>query len=162
MPENPNINQTLTGLGIELPKPPPAVASYVPVRVDGDHAYVSGQLPFVSGALPHTGLVGVDVSLDQAQALARTCGINALAALHEYAGGLDNIAGIVRLGIFVACGPAFTDHPKVGNGASELFQQVFGEHGRHARAAVGCSSLPLAAPVEVEVLARLKRPVNGY
>lgn len=160
MSQNPNVLQTIAGLGIELPTPPAAVASYVPVRVDGDHAYVSGQLPFVDRTLPQTGLVGVDVSLDQAQALARTCAINALAALHEYAGGLDNIAGIVRVGVFVACGPAFTDHPKVGNGASELFQQVFGEHGRHARAAVGCSSLPLAAPVEVEVLARLKRPVN--
>ncbi|MEQ8316996.1 MAG: RidA family protein [Phycisphaerales bacterium] len=160
MSQNPNFHQILTDLGIELPKPPPAVASYVPVRVDGNHAYVSGQLPFVDGALPQTGRVGVDLSLEQAQGLARTCAVNALAALHAYAGGLDNIAGIVRVGIYVACGPDFTDHPKVGNGASELFQQVFGEHGRHARAAVGCTSLPLASPVEVEVMARLKRPVE--
>lgn len=159
MPQNTNITQTLDSLGIHLPKPPPAVASYIPVRVDGSLAYVSGQLPFVEGKLPHTGLVGVDVGLEQAQALARTCAINALAALHEYAGGLDNIAGIVRLGIFVACGPDFADHPKVGNGASELMQEVFGDAGRHARAAVGCSSLPMASPVEVEVLARLKNEV---
>src|SRR5690606_32953982 len=109
---------------------------------------------FIDGKLPQTGLVGVDASLEQAQGLARTCAINALAALHEYAGGLDNIAGIVKVGVFVACGPDFTDHPKVANGASELFQQVFGDAGRHARAAVGCSSLPLASPVEVEVIAR--------
>lgn len=151
----PNVLQTLAGLNIELPKAPPAVASYVPVRVDGTTAYVSGQLPFVNGTLPQTGLVGVDAGLEQAQGMARTCAINALAALHEYAGGLDNIAGIVKVGVFVACGPGFTDHPKVANGASELFQQVFGESGRHARAAVGCSSLPLAAPVEVEVIAKL-------
>lgn len=151
----PNVLQTLARLDIELPKAPPAVASYVPVRVDGTTAYVSGQLPFVDGTLPHTGLVGVDASLEQAQGMARTCAINALAALHEYAGGLDNIAGIVKVGVFVACGPDFTDHPKVANGASELFQQVFGDAGRHARAAVGCSSLPLASPVEVEVIATL-------
>ncbi|MFI4914979.1 MAG: RidA family protein [Phycisphaerales bacterium JB060] len=159
MPQNTNIIQTLKALGIHLPEPPPAVASYVPVRVEGSLAYVSGQLPFVEGKLPQTGLVGVDIGVEQAQALARTCAINALAALHEYAGGLDNIAGIVRLGIFVACGPDFTDHPKVGNGASELMQEVFGDTGRHARAAVGCSSLPLASPVEVEMLARLRDAV---
>ena len=148
--------QTLAELNIQLPKPPPAVAAYIPVRVDGLHAYVSGQLPFVDGKLPQTGLVGVEVSLEQAQGLARQCAINALAALNAYAGGLDNVEGIVRVGVFVACGPGYTDHPKVGNGASELLQQVFGEPGRHARAAVGCSSLPLGAPVEVEVLAKLK------
>lgn len=152
----PNTIQTLADLDIELPKPPPAVASYIPVRLDGATAYVSGQLPFIDGKLPQTGLVGVDINLEQAQSMARTCAINALAALHEYAGGLDNIAGIVKVGVFVACGPGFTDHPKVANGASELFQQVFGDVGRHARAAVGCSSLPLAAPVEVEVIARLR------
>lgn len=157
MSQNPNITQVLAGLGIDLPKPPPAVAAYIPVRRDGPLAWVSGQLPFVDGKLPHTGLVGVDVNLEQAQTLARLCAINALAALNEYAGGLDNIAGIVKVGVFVACGPDFADHPKVANGASEFFQQVFGDAGRHARAAVGCSSLPLASPVEVEVIARLRR-----
>jgi enamine deaminase RidA (YjgF/YER057c/UK114 family) len=152
----PDIIQKLAELGITLPKPPAAVAAYIPVRLDGTLAFVSGQLPFVDGKLPQTGLVGNDVGLEQAQGLARTCAINALAALHQFAGGLDNVQGIVKVGVFVACGPDFADHPKVGNGASELFQQVFGESGRHARAAVGCSSLPLAAPVEVEVIARLR------
>lgn len=156
----PDINQTLSSLGIILPKPPPAVAAYIPVRVDGLLAYVSGQLPFIDGKLPQTGLVGVEVSLEQAQALARQCAINALAALDTYAGGLANIEGIVRVGVFVACEASFTDHPKVGNGASELLQQVFGEPGRHARAAVGCASLPLGAPVEVEMLVKLKEPVG--
>jgi len=152
----PNMMQTLASLDVTLPKPPPAVASYIPVQIDGTTAYVSGQLPFRDGQLPQTGLVGVDVGLEQAQDLARTCAINALSALHEYAGGLDNVASIVKAGVFVACGPDFADHPKVANGASELFQQVFGDAGRHSRAAVGCSSLPLAAPVEVEVIARLR------
>ena len=157
-----DITQTLSDLGIDLPKAPPAVAAYVPVRVEGLTAYVSGQLPFVDGGLPMTGLVGAEVSLEQGQEMARLCAINVLAALHEHAGGLDNIAGIVRVGVFVACGASFVDHPKVGNGASELFQQVFGEAGRHARAAVGCPSLPLGAPVEVEVLASLRTPVQKY
>lgn len=152
--------QTLQSIGIELPKPPQAVAAYIPVRLDGTLASVSGQLPFVDGKLPQSGLVGVEVSLEQAQSLTRICAINALAALHQFAGGLDNIAGIVRVGVYVACDSTFTDHPKVANGASELFQQLFGEPGRHARAAVGCSSLPLGAPVEVEVLARLKAEVR--
>ncbi|MEQ8844020.1 MAG: RidA family protein [Phycisphaerales bacterium] len=152
-----DITQTLAKLNIHLPEAPPAVAAYVPVRVDAGLAYVSGQLPFVEGKLQQSGLVGQDVTVEQAHGLARQCAINALAALHQHAGGLDNIAGIVRVGVYVACGPAFTDHPKVGNGASELFQQVFGETGRHARAAVGCSSLPLGSPVEVEVLARLNK-----
>jgi len=156
----PNIMQTLESLGIQLPAPPPAVAAYVPVRVDAHHAFVSGQLPFVDAKLPQTGLVGVDIGLEQAQGQARQCAINALAALHEYAGGLDNIAGIIRVGVFVACPPNFTDQPKVANGASELFQQVFGDAGRHARAAVGCSSLPLGAAVEVEVLAKLEAALN--
>ena len=155
-----DIARTLSDLGIELPTAPPAVAAYVPVRLEGLHAYVSGQLPFVDGALPMTGHVGSDVTLEQAQEMSRQCAINALAALHEHAGGLDNIAGIVRVGVFVACGDGFVDHPKVGNGASELFQQVFGETGRHARAAVGCPSLPLGASVEVEVLASLRKPLN--
>ena len=154
-----DITQTLSDLGIELPQAPPAVAAYVPVRVEGLLAHVSGQLPFVDGHLPLTGHVGGEVTLEQGQSLARQCAINALAALHEHAGGLENIAGVVRVGVFVACGTSFVDHPKVGNGASELFQQVFGEPGRHARAAVGCPSLPLGSPVEVEVLASLRAPV---
>lgn len=153
-----DIYQTLSDLDIELPPAPRAVAAYIPVRMDGHLAHVSGQLPFIDGALKQSGIVGEDVSIEQAQGMARQCAINALAALHEHAGGLDNVAGIVRVGVFVACGAGFTDHPKVGNGASELFQQVFGEAGRHARAAVGCPSLPLGAPVEVEVLASLRRP----
>ncbi|MEO1009535.1 MAG: RidA family protein [Planctomycetota bacterium] len=147
----------LRELGIELPEAPVPVAAYVPVRLDGDLAYVSGQVPFEGGRLAETGPVGDGgMTLERAQAAARRCAINALAALDAHAGGLDNIAGIVRVGVFVACGSEFTDHPRVGNGASELFVEVFGDAGRHARAAVGCSSLPLGASVEVEVLARLR------
>jgi len=148
--------ERLRSLGVELPAAPGAVASYVPVRLDGGLAYVSGQLPLEGGRLALSGLVGVDVSVEQAAHAARRCAINALAALREHAGGLGNVAGVVRVRVFVACGSNFTEHPAVGNGASELLQQVFGEGGRHARAAVGCSSLPLGAPVEVELVARLR------
>ncbi|GIW74357.1 MAG: putative endoribonuclease [Phycisphaerales bacterium] len=157
-----DIRRALADLSITLPEPPPAVASYVPVRLDGHHAWVSGQLPMVDGRLPQTGHVGEEVSLEQAQVLARQCVINALAALDAFAGGLENIAGIVRVGgVYVACGPAFADHPKVGNGASELLEAVLGPAGRHARAAVGCASLPMASPVEIELVARLHRAVDA-
>ena len=141
----------LAELGITLPAAPAPVASYVPARIEGSLAFVSGQIPLLDGKLMQTGSVPDQVSLDDAIACARQCGINALAAANEALGSLDRVAGVVRVGVFVACGAAFTDHPKVANGASELFQQVFGDAGRHARAAVGSSSLPLGVPVEVEV-----------
>lgn len=140
----------LAELGISLPKAPAPVAAYIPVRVVSGLAYVSGQIPLAEGKLRYEGFVGQDVSLDDGIACARLCAINALAAVREAVGSLDRVAGVVRLGVFVACGAEFTDHAKVANGASELMQAVFGEAGRHARAAVGCSSLPLGAPVEVE------------
>ncbi|MEM7754820.1 MAG: RidA family protein [Planctomycetota bacterium] len=145
------IGDRLSALGISLPRAPAPVASYVPVRLESGLAVVSGQIPIVDGSLMHTGSVPEDVSVEEAAACARQCGINALAAANEALGSLDRVAGVVRVGVFVACGAGFTAHPTVANGASELFQEVFGEPGRHARAAVGCSSLPLAVPVEVEV-----------
>ncbi|MEM1185583.1 MAG: RidA family protein [Planctomycetota bacterium] len=143
--------QRLADLGVTLPKAPAPVAAYVPVRTEGGLAIVSGQVPFLDGQLLHTGHVGTTVSLEDGVACARQCAINALAAAKEALGSLDQIKGVVRVGVFVACAPDFTDHPRVANGASELLQSVFGESGRHARAAVGCSSLPLGVPVEVEV-----------
>ena len=142
----------LSELGIVLPAAPPPVASYVPVRIEGRSAVVSGQLPFEDGRLRATGAVPEAVSVEDATACARIAAISAIAAVREALGSLDRVAGVVRVGVFVQAGAGFGDHPKVANGASELFAAVFGEAGRHARAAVGCSSLPLDAPVEVEVL----------
>lgn len=149
-----SITERLAALGLVLPAAPKPVASYIPARRSGGLVFTAGQLPFVDGVLTHTGPVGTSpglVSLADAQACARTCVLNALAAASTVV-ALSSIIGVVRVGVFVACEAAFTEHPKVANGASDLLVEIFGQHGRHARAAVGCPSLPLNAPVEVDVI----------
>jgi enamine deaminase RidA (YjgF/YER057c/UK114 family) len=138
-------------LGIELPAVAAPVAAYVPAVRSGAHVYVSGQLPFVDGVLPVTGKVGAEVSPEEAKAHARTCALNALAAVHALV-GVDAVVRVVKVGGFVAAAEGFTAIPAVVNGASELFGEVFGDAGKHARAAVGVAELPLGAPVEVEVI----------
>ncbi|GAA1597717.1 RidA family protein [Actinoplanes couchii] len=146
--------EKLAELGITLPAVVPPVASYLPAVQSGNHVYVSGQLPFVDGKLPQTGKVGAEVTAEDAQAQARTCAINALAALDALV-GLDRVVKIVKVTGFVASAPGFTGQPGVVNGASDLFAEVLGEQGRHARSAVGVAELPLGAPVEVEVIAEV-------
>lgn len=146
-----SIATRLQELGIELPDVAAPVAAYVPAVVHGGLVYTSGQLPFASGALPATGKVGAEVTPEDAATYARTCALNALAAAAAAAGGLDRIAGVLRVGGFVASAPSFTGQPAVINGASEVLGEIFGDAGRHARAAVGVASLPLDSPVEVEV-----------
>ncbi|WP_314651342.1 RidA family protein [uncultured Microbacterium sp.] len=145
------VSARLAELGIDLPAVAAPVASYVPAVVHGGIAYTSGQLPFVDGALPATGKVGAEVDPDDANAYARTCALNALAAAADAAGGVDRLAGVLRVGGFVASVPEFTGQPGVINGASEVLGEIFGDAGRHARAAVGVPVLPLDSPVEVEV-----------
>ena len=147
------VEERLTRLGIELPPAPAPVASYVPVRVAGSLAFVSGQLPFDEGSLVHPGKVGAEVSLEQAQEAARRCALQALSALRDALGSLERVTGIAQVSVFVASAPGFTDQPKVANGASDVLAQIFGEEGKHARAAVGVSELPLGACVEVAVVA---------
>lgn len=144
----------LQELGLVLPDVSPPLASYVPVMVQGDLAFVSGQLPFIDGELA-TGTLGVDVELDQAIAAARACGLMILAQLRAAIGSLDKVERVVKLGGFVASTPDFTDQHKVVNGASDLMFDVFGEAGRHARAAVGVPSLPVGAAVEVDAVIAL-------
>ena len=129
----------------------PPVAAYVPAVQTGNHVYVSGQLPMADGKLLATGKVGAEVTAEQAKELARACALNALAAVDALV-GLDNVVKVVKVVGFVASAPGFTGQPAVINGASELFGEVFGEAGRHARSAVGVAELPLDAPVEVEVI----------
>lgn len=142
----------LQALGLTLPTPPKPVAAYIPFRRSGNLLFISGQIPSVEGKLIASGRVPSDVSIEQAQECARRCVLNGLAVAKSAIGELSNIKQVIRLGVFVACDPTFTDHPKVGNGASELLVELFGDAGRHARAAVGAPSLPLGAPVEVELL----------
>jgi enamine deaminase RidA (YjgF/YER057c/UK114 family) len=146
-----SVSARLAELGIELPEVAPPVAAYVPAVVHGGLVYTSGQLPFSAGQLPATGKLGAEVAPDDAKTYARTCALNALAAAADAAGGVDRIAGVLRVGGFVASVPDFSGQPGVINGASEVLGEIFGDAGRHARAAVGVPVLPLDSPVEVEV-----------
>jgi enamine deaminase RidA (YjgF/YER057c/UK114 family) len=146
----------LAALGLALPPVAAPVAAYVPAVRSGPYVYTAGQLPLADGKLPRTGKVGAQVSVDDAAALARTCALNALAAVASVAGGLAAVTRIVKVTGFVASDPSFTGQPLVVNGASELLLEVFGEAGRHARSAVGVAVLPLDAPVEVELIAEVR------
>ena len=148
-----SVEQRLAELGIELPEAAAPVASYMPVVVHGGFAHVSGQLPFVGGKLV-TGRLGEDVDLDGGMDAARACGLMILAQL-KAAGLLDRVERVVKLGAFVNSTADFTDQPKVANGASDLMFEVFGEKGRHSRAAVGVPVLPLGAAVEVDAIIAL-------
>ena len=148
----------LAELGLTLPPVAAPLAAYVPAVVDGGLVWTAGQLPFVDGALPATGVVGDGEGLVPAQdaaQLARLCALNALAAIGSVA-DLDDVRRIVKVVGFVASAPGFTGQPGVVNGASELLGQVFGEAGRHARSAVGVAALPMGSPVEVELVASLR------
>lgn len=150
------VEELLANLGIQLPPVPPPLASYVPVRLSGEHAFVSGQVPMEEGRVLSSGKLGAEVSVEQGQEATRRCALQALAALREALGSLDRVKGIVKLDVFVASAPGFVDQPKVANGASDLLVEIFGEGGKHARAAVGVSELPLGASVEVALIARVE------
>jgi enamine deaminase RidA (YjgF/YER057c/UK114 family) len=145
----------LSELGLSLPPVPAPVAAYVPAVVSCGQVFTAGQLPFVDGKLPLTGKVGAEVAAEQAVDLARIAVTNALAAAASVAGGLDGIRRIVKLVVFVASDPSFTEQARVANGASTLLQAIFGDAGVHARSAVGVAVLPLNAPVEVELVAEV-------
>ena len=141
----------LDELGLTLPPVAAPVAAYVPAVRSGDLVFTSGQLPTVEGRLLAEGLVGEAVDPEHAKELARTCALNALAAVDSVV-GLESVVRVVKVVGFVASAPGFTGQPAVVNGASELLGEVFGEAGRHARSAVGVASLPRGAPVEVELV----------
>jgi enamine deaminase RidA (YjgF/YER057c/UK114 family) len=145
----------LAELGLTLPAVVPPLAAYVPASRSGDLVFTAGQVPMREGALLRTGKVGSEVSPEDAQECARQCALNALAAAASIAGGLDAVQQVVKVVVYVASAPDFIGQPAVANGASELLGEVFGDAGRHARSAVGASSLPLDAPVEVELVVRV-------
>lgn len=145
------IDSRLADLGITLPQAAAPVANYVGYVVSANLVFVSGQLPLADGKPQVVGKLGDDVTVEQGTQAARLCAINLLSQLKAACGGdLDRVVRVVRLGGFVNSTPDFTDHPKVINGASDLMVEVFGDAGRHCRAAVGSSSLPLGVAVEVE------------
>lgn len=147
------IEQRIEELGLEVPQIATPVAAYVPATQVGDFVYTSGQLPSVDGKLQATGKVGdadTLVSLEEAQRLAEICALNALAAVRGVLGSLDRIQRVVKVTVFVASDPSFTDQAQVANGASVLLGKIFGDSGIHVRSAVGTAVLPLDAPVEAE------------
>lgn len=146
-----NWTDRLAELGIDLPAVVPPVAAYLPAVRSGSHVWTSGQLPMIEGSLAATGKVGSEVSPEEAKQHARTCALNALAAVHALV-GIDAVVRVVKVVGFVASAEGFTGQPAVVNGASEFLGEVFGDAGQHARSAVGVAELPLGAPVEVELV----------
>lgn len=146
------IEARLKELGLELPEAAAPVANYVPYVIDGKQLWIAGQVPFWNGAIKYTGVVGQDVSVDEAVDAARVCALNILAQSKAALGDLDRIARVIKLGGFVNGAPGFTDQPKVINGASDLLVDVLGDKGLHARSAVGAGGLPLGVPVEVDAV----------
>jgi enamine deaminase RidA (YjgF/YER057c/UK114 family) len=139
----------LEALGIELPTAAKPVANFVPCVRTGNLLFVSGQVTSWNGEIRHRGKVGRDVSVDEARSAARLCALNVLAQARSFLGSLDRVRRVVQVQGFVNAVPEFTDHPTVVNGASDLFVELFGDPGRHARFAVGAGSLPFNVAVEV-------------
>lgn len=150
------IQDKLKELGLEIPPIPQALAAYIPSKRSGNLVFTSGQLPLVAGKLRKTGKVGKDLSLEEAKEEAKQCVLNALAATLLHIESLDKIKSIIKLGVFVSGTPEFTEQHLVANGASELLAAIFGDKGKHARFAIGVSSLPLDASVELEMVVEVE------
>jgi enamine deaminase RidA (YjgF/YER057c/UK114 family) len=149
-------SERLKALGLTLPPVPKPVAAYVPAVRDGNHLLLSGQIPMQEGRMVFTGQAGLDRTLEEASEAARLCALNAIAVAADAAGSIDNIERVLKVIVYVASHEGFVNQHKVANGASELLKDVFGEAGRHARAAVGVAYLPLDATVEVDVTFKVK------
>lgn len=152
-----SIEAKLQELGIVLPEAPKPVAAYVPFVQSGDLVFTAGQIATAGGEVKFKGKIGKEFSPEEGYQAARLCAINTLAVLKAAAGSLDKVEQIVKVVVFVNSAAGFTGQPAVANGASELYQQVFGEKGRHARSAVGAPELPLDTACEVEVIARISK-----
>jgi enamine deaminase RidA (YjgF/YER057c/UK114 family) len=151
------VESRLKTLGINLATPPKPVASYVPYTISGNQVFVSGQVPISDGALKYVGKLGVDFSIEVGQAAAQLCAINILSVLKEACGGdLERVVRCLKVNVFVNATPDYDKQPEVANGASDLFVAVFGDAGRHARAAVGMGSLPRGVAVEVDATFEIK------
>lgn len=146
----------LAELGLTLPRVAAPAGAYLPAVAAGDLVFTAGQLPYIDGRLARTGVLGQDVETAEAADLAAVAALHALAAVADLLHGLDRVVRIVKLTGFVASAPGFTQQPAVVDGASAVLVDVFGEHGRHARSAVGVAALPLGSPVEVELVAQFR------
>jgi enamine deaminase RidA (YjgF/YER057c/UK114 family) len=147
------IESRLKELNIALPTPPAPVASYVPYVVSGNQVFISGQVTVAPDGLKYVGTVGKDLTLEDGKAAARLCAVNVIAQAKAACGGdLDRVKRVVKVTVFVNAIPGYAQHPEVANGASDLFVEVFGDAGKHARAAVGAGSLPRNVATEVEAV----------
>lgn len=149
------IEQTLADMGVELPAAAAPAASYVSFVQSGKLLFTAGQLPLAGGKLVSTGLVGRELDVAAAKQAARQCAINVLAQVKAATGDLEKIVRLVKITVFVASAPGFTEQHLVANGASDLLVEALGDRGRHARSAVGMAALPLDAPVEVEAIVEI-------
>lgn len=147
-----SIQDKLRALSIDLPALSGPFGAYVPAKRVGNLIYVSGQLPMKDGKLLATGQVPSRASIEQTKLAARQCVINALAAVNSLPGGIDQISGVARVGAFISSDTSFTQQPQIANGASEFLLELFGDSGKHVRAAVGVNTLPLDAAVEIEFI----------
>lgn len=151
------VESRLQNLGITLNAAPKPVASYVPYTISGNQVFVSGQVPVSDGALKYVGKLGADFSVEVGQAAAQLCAINILSVLKEACGGdLERVVRVLKVNVFVNATPDYDKQPEVANGASDLFVAVFGDAGKHARAAVGMGSLPRGVAVEVDATFEIK------
>ena len=150
------IEKKIKELGYTLPETPKPLAAYIPAIRTGDYVYTSGQVPFADGELKYSGKIGFDLSIEEGQKAAELCVLNGLSAIKSELGNLNKIEQIVKVTVFVNSADAFTDQPKVANGASEFLGKIFGEAGKHVRSAVGVNELPVNSAVEVEMIVKVK------
>lgn len=149
------IEDKLIELGLQLPKAPIPLASYVPAVLVDNLIFTSGQIPVLDGQLKYKGKVGKDLTEEEGRSAAELCVLNCLSVIKNIAGSLDKIERIIKVTVFINSADAFTGQPKVANGASDLLVKLFGEKGKHARSAVGVNELPIDSAVEIEIVARL-------
>lgn len=150
------VEDKIKELGYEIPEAPKPLAAYIPALKVGDLIFTAGQLPSIKGKLKFTGKVGADISIEQGANAAEICAMNCLSVIKSVIGSLDNIEQVVKVTAFVNSADYFIDQPKVANGASELLGKIFGDKGKHVRSAVGVNELPLNAPVEIEMVVKIK------
>lgn len=147
----------LNEMGIVIPEAPKPLAAYIPAIVEGNLVFTAGQLPISSGNLQYKGKLGAEISEEDGQRAAKLCAINCLSVIKSVVGSLDKIDRIVKLTVFISSANGFSGQPKIANGASEFLVDVFGEAGKHVRSAVGVNELPLNAPVEIEMIAKIQQ-----
>lgn len=149
------IEDRVKAISLEIPEPVKPLGAYLPALLSGNQIYVSGQLPFLKGELLHPGLLGRDITIEQGYEAARICALNSLSAIKTVLSDLDKIKRIVKINGYVSSEKGFNDQPKIINGASEFFFEIFGESGRHARSAVGVPGLPMGSCVELDLIAEI-------